>query len=203
MKHLVRLCAMLAVLALVPASDARAQLTQISPDCSVFDGFVSSAGPVSYVGCAGAFSGNTHLYLGAIADLLVDWGLDPTFVGKTNGNTVGAGGPFEDFVGATTGRLEFVEPIAGVFVIALKAGNAFSLYHFDTGGATWGWLDYGTAGVSVNGNDRPRDLSNASLWVSPTRVVVPEPGALVLLLGGLATLGGVAWRRREQGDPSA
>lgn len=171
------------------AVDAEAQLTYVGPSCDLFDGFVSSTGPVDYDPCWGAFSGNDQP--GDVIAYLSGMGVSATWAGKTDSGATG--GPFEPYTGASTGRLTFKVPISGVFILSLKSSTKFSLYQFDTMGESWAWLDYGTAGTSLNPQGRPQALSHASLFT----VVTPEPGTVFLLGMGLFGMGFVAWRRRE------
>lgn len=181
--------------AVLAPQEAAAQLIEGGPSCSVFNSFIASTGPVNYLACGGAFVGNDTKQdvEGWVSS---NWGLDVDLIGKTDdpGNL----GPFVGFGdddGSSWGELFFTYAVSGEFVLSLKAGDYFSLYHFDTGAESWMSLEYKTDGVALNKNGQPQDLSHASFYAGSSTVTVPEPASMILLLSGLAGLGIVARRR--------
>jgi hypothetical protein len=172
------------LLAMVSATGAEAQLTLTAPDC----GDWLSGG---YTQCAGAFEGNDSNQ-DVAGWLLANWGFDVTSTAKSDGGDA----PFLNNPGGTAGTLN-LSGVSGVFVLSLKAANQFSLYKFDTHGATWTSLDLNTIGTSVNKKGIPQGLSHASLYLGSTSTV-PEPISVVLLGTGLAGLGALSWRRRKK-----
>lgn len=174
------------------APAAEAQLTTLlSPACSAYDGFENQLGSVSYFQCGGAFAGN-DANQDVSGWILNNWGFGVTLTGKTDAGA-GGSGPFNAFADdQAAGRLTFDSAIYGDFVLALKAGNSFSLYHFvDADG--WASIDYSTLGSGTNKHGAPQGLSHASIYSSG--VSVPEPGAAMLLFAGIIGLGMVSRRR--------
>jgi hypothetical protein len=171
--------------ALFAALPAQAALTPTGTAC---DGHGTTMTSLSgYVDCSGAWSGNNNNQSADVADqIMADWGLGGlTQLDVTGGNN------------GSTGTLNFATQ-TGVFVLALKAGNAFSLYEFDgslvDGGISS--ISYDTLGVGFFG---PRGkehfgqgLSHADIYTTP----VPEPETYALMLGGLGVLGFLARRRK-------
>lgn len=85
--------------------------------------------------------------------------------------------------GPNEGTLNFA-PVSGPFVIALKAGNAFSLYYEDNAGGPVSSFVYDTLGVQVNKNGIGAGLSHATIYLP-----VPEPETYAMLLVGLGLIG--------------
>ena len=170
------------------APAAEAQLTTVSPVCTDFDGFQNQFGSVSYFQCGGAFEGNASNQ-DVVGWISTNWGFTTTFAGKTDAGA-GDSGPFAAYDDEEpTGTLVFDSPMYGDFVLALKAGNSFSLYNF-TGADGWESLTYSTAGAGVNKWGKAQGLSNVSIYS------VPEPGSMMLLLVGAFGLFIVARRRK-------
>lgn len=148
-------------------------------------------GDAGYVKCSGAFSGNDQgkpsVVAAVAAEIKSDFGL-----------TVG---PSMDVTGSdkgdTSGTLMLPGLEMGDFVIALKAGDAFSLYEFDGGTTGIKWISFDTLGVGFinnGGTDVGQGLSGADLF---TVTSVPEPATLALFAAGLAAIGFAVSRRRK------
>jgi len=137
-----------------------------------------------YAGCAGSFAGNTNNQ-DVAGFLSSEWGLS----GLTATSISGSAG--------ASGSLSFAQQ-TGQFAIALKAGNAFSLYRFDASGIAGGIssISFDTLGVGFvsGGNGKMhfgQNLSHAVLYTAQ----VPEPETYALMLLGLAGVAAVARRR--------
>lgn len=109
-----------------------------------------------------------------------DWQL----VGSSDG---AGGGPFTGHNSNPTGNLDFDGPIDGPFIIALKAGNDYTAYFFNSNFKDVLQLLYNTQALDK------KDLSHASLYRPRTTdgtdgaqdndadgTVIPEPISLVL-----------------------
>lgn len=115
------------------------------------------------------------------------------FAGATNDSS----GVFtNDPAGSQWGTLSFAQPQVGLFVLGLKGGPSYSLYLFDGGASGLSALAFDTFGITLgNGNGGP-GLAHAALF-RPAVGVVPEPGALAMMLAGLAGVGMIVRRRRR------
>lgn len=184
-----KLVSMFTVLAASAAlsAPAHAGLTSTGMSCDGHGtGMTSIAG---YLDCSGSWSGNnSNQTLDLAAQLQADWNLtDVTSVDVTGG------------IGASSGTLNFATQ-TGVFVLALKAGNAFSLYEFDGSQVAGGIssINFDTLGVgffSGRRNNVPhfgQGLSHADIYTTP----VPEPETYALMAAGLGVLAFVQRRRR-------
>lgn len=174
-------------------SAAESQLTRVSPDCDQWMGVnVLTQFNPDATACAGAFSGNDAQQVGSVLGEISaqGWGsmsyLGTTDAGYTNG-------PFSSVPGTSTGILVLNAPLTGNYVLSLKVANQFSLYYF-AGLTNVTQIDYYTLGSAVNEKGVAQGLSHASLFGTPTRSV-PEPGTVMLMLGGLLGLGAVRHRR--------
>ncbi len=166
-----------AVAALALAAPAQAALTATGVSCSGHSTSLTSL--AGYLHCSGAWSGNNLNQADDVAaQIAADWSLtNLVALDVTAGND------------ASTGTLNFGAQ-SGLFVLALKAGDAFSLYEFD-GSAVAGGISsiaYDTLGVGFfsQGNNKEhfgQDLSHATIYVP-----VPEPGTVALLLAGLGAM---------------
>lgn len=174
-----------AAVAFALTAPAHAALTATGVSCSGQSTTMTSLS--GYLDCSGAWSGN-NLNQGAdvAAQIAADWGLNGlTTFDVTGGNS------------SSTGTLNF-DTQNGLFVLALKAGDAFSLYEFDGSAVAGGIssISFDTLGVGFfsPGNDKAhygQDLSHATIYAP-----VPEPETYALMLAGLAGLAFV--RKRMQ-----
>jgi hypothetical protein len=144
-----------------------------------------------YIDCSGAWAGNNlNQYADLSSQILSDWGL----------NVLGA----QDITGGNTGSsgtLNFAAQI-GLFAIALKSGDAFSLYEFNgalvSGGISS--ISFDTLGVGFVSNGKKsqehfgQGLSHADLYA--VSAPVPEPETAALMIVGLGLVGFMARRRK-------
>jgi hypothetical protein len=142
-----------------------------------------------YMDCSGAWAGNNSNQADDVAaQILADWGLS----GLVSTDITGANA-------TPSGSLTFAAQ-TGVFVIALKAGGAFSLYEFDGSGVEGGIssISYDTLGVGLfAGPDNTmhfgQDLSHADIYTTP----VPEPETWALMFAGLGVLSFLGRRKQR------
>lgn len=136
-----------------------------------------------YVTCAGAFEGN-NMNQDVEGWLSTNWSLDNLIATSISGDA------------GSSGTLNF-DTQMGSFVLALKAGNAFSLYQFDASTVAGGIssISFDTLGVGFTSNGGQtqfgQDLSHATIYAP-----IPEPETYALLLAGLVAVG--AWSRRRK-----
>ena len=180
------------------ASPAHALLVSTGLSCNAGNVMVTGFDPDA-LACSGAWAGNdTPQEADLLAQLAVDFGSvlgsGATFavLGKSDDAN---NGPFTSNPETTSGTLTFDTAQTGFFAVTLKAGNAFSTYLFDGGVLGLTSIDFSTAGVQVNQNGIPAELSHATLIdVSP----IPEPETYALMLAGLGAMGFVARRRKQR-----
>jgi hypothetical protein len=173
------------LLAAALAAPAQAALTPTGIAC---DGQgTGMTGLDGYVACSGAWSGN-NMNQDVAAQIQADWGLSNLVATDVTGGNAGS-----------DGTLSFAAQ-SGVFVLALKAGDAFSLYQFDGSSVQGGIssISYDTLGVGFvsGGNNKEhfgQGLSHATVYAP-----VPEPETYALLLAGLGVMGFIARRRRQR-----
>ena len=166
------------------AVPAQAQLTPNGDvDCTasaVTDNIVNNP---TFTDCSGAFDGNNkNQQADVLATISADFGL----TGLTNIFDVSAGA-------GTSGSFD-LSAINGAFVLALKAGDAFSLYAFSDGDV----IDWDTLGVGFQNGGSPvqsgQGLSHATVYAA----AIPEPETYALLAAGLAFVGWASRRRKRQ-----
>lgn len=178
----------LLTLALSAPSRSSAQLVSTTPACTA-SGALATFGAQA---CSGAFVGNNKNQQADVLAQLAAFGGTWSLLGSSDDANFG---PFTSNPGGTTGTLTFDNVITGPFALAIKAGNAFSLYYFLNGGAGVSSVNFTTAGVAVNAIDNPNGLSHATIYRGALNVV-PEPSTYALLATGLFALGITARRRR-------
>ena len=179
------LCALAIAASAIVAAPAHALLTPNGAvDCSasaVTDNIVNNP---TFTDCSGAFDGNNkNQQADVLATISADFGLTViTGIFDVSGSA-GASGTFD------------LSAIEGPFVLALKAGSAFSLYAFSDGDL----IDWDTLGVGFltpSGNLQVgQDLSHATVY---TTAAIPEPETYALLAAGLAFVGWASRRRKRQ-----
>lgn len=176
MKIFIRSAAATLVLGLVGVTAGEAQLTLTPPPCSDWTN--------GYTDCAGAFEGNNKNQEADVFAEIIDqgWLAGPISVldgAETDGNN-------------TSGTINFGSMYTN-FVLALKAGDSFSLYYY---AGSYMSIDYNTVGSGTN-----EDVTNAlSHWTvyGGEGTSVPEPTTLFLLGTGLLGMSMLGWRRREE-----
>jgi len=173
----------LALTAALAAMPVQAQLTANGAvDCSASALTDNLANNPTFTDCAGAFDGNNK---NQEADVLVTISDEFGLTGLTSIFDVSAGA-------GTSGSFD-LSGIEGAFVLALKAGNAFSLYAFSAGEL----IEWDTLGVGfINGAGRlvtGNALSHATVYTT----AVPEPETYALLAAGLAFVGWASRRRQR------
>ena len=175
----------LALAAAVASAPAHAVLTATGIACDGHGtGMTTQPG---YLDCSGAWDGNNLTQDADVqAQILADFGLVGlgTEVDVTGGNA-------DDVSGTIT-----VADMASPFVLALKAGDAFSLYLFAAHTTS---IDFDTLGVGFinNGGEHfGQELSHATVYGTVT--AVPEPETYALLAAGLAFVGWASRRRQRK-----
>jgi hypothetical protein len=145
-----------------------------------------------YLNCSGAWSGNDlNQSADVSSQILADWGLNALAPVDISGGSSGS-----------SGTLSFAAQ-TGKFVIALKAGDAFSLFEFDGSTVPGGVssIAFDTLGVGFFSGPEilhfGQDLSHADLFASDTPVPgIPEPGVYTMLVAGIVAVAYVSRRRR-------
>ena len=140
----------------------------------------------TYDDCAGAFDGNNKgnaTTVGNVLDTIAsEFGLTIQSIFDVSGQA-GTSGAFD------------LSGIDGAFVLALKAGDAFSLYAF-TDGELIQWDTLGVGFLTPSGNLQVgQNLSHATVY---TTAVIPEPETYALMMAGLAVVGWVSRRRQRR-----
>jgi hypothetical protein len=143
-----------------------------------------------YVDCAGSFAGsNRDQAADVTAVIQQEFGLS---VVKSNETILfGTSFPHSD--------LFFLSGnIRGLLVVAMRSGDAFSLYGFDGGPVGISGFTYDTFGIGFRNASGQlisgQALTSADLYV-PALPPVPEPEAYALMLAGLGFMRFVARRR--------
>lgn len=142
--------------------------------------------------CLGSFSGNINGSQSELDFLQTSFGTEFTFLGKSDD---ALSGPFTSNPEVSqNGTLTFDAPMTGTFVIGLKAARNYSYYLFNAGAPVASLTFDDTAGVAVNNQGVPQDLSHANLYAAVT--AVPEPETYALFLAGLGFVTFIAKRRK-------
>ena len=155
-------------------------------DCSASLVTDNLANNPTFTDCAGAFDGNNKgnaTTVGNVLDTIAsEFGLNIQSIFDVSGDA-GTFGTFD------------LSGIDGPFVLALKAGNAFSLYAFSDGDL----IDWDTLGVGFQNGGGPvqsgQELSHATVY---TTTAIPEPETYALLMAGLAFVGWASRRRQRR-----
>jgi hypothetical protein len=186
MKIFVRGAAAALALTVAATANAQAQLTPINPDCGVW------ASVPMYTDCSGAWAGNNK---NQTSDVIAQIEMAPA-AGAWNGGfgltNVSETTSVDTDGWGSTGTINFGTTYSN-FVIALKAGDSFSLYYF---AGSLSSLDYNTSGSGTNG-DVVNGLSHWTIY-GGDETEVPEPGMMLLMATGL--LGMATLRRREEDE---
>ncbi len=162
---------------LVFGGSVQASLTLTGVNCNDAGG----PGGMSFVACSGSWDGNNHNQEADVKSrIFSDWGL-----------TVGTPIDVTGGITGNSGTLNLTTNLSGLFVLALKAGDAFSLYELDGGVAGISSINYNTLGVgfysSILNHDvlhKGQGLSHADIYAP-----VPEPETYAMLLLGLGLIG--------------
>jgi hypothetical protein len=176
---------------LLSAFLATTSLPALAEDCND-----TSWSALAATDCRGSFSGNINGNPSEVAFLDATWsalaGGSFSYLGKSDD---ASNGPFtSDPDVALNGTLTFDTPITGWFVIGLKAADSYSYYLFDATSPLASLTFDSTAGVAVNRNGIPQDLSHAALYA--VAAPVPEPETYALMMAGLAAVGFLSRRRK-------
>lgn len=135
-----------------------------------------------YLDCAGAYDGNNkNQETDVLAAISSEFGLSGlTSIYDVSGSA-GESGTFD------------LSSITSPFVLALKAGNAFSLYAFSSGSE----IDWDTLGVGFTNPSGQthfgQELSHATVYTT----AIPEPETYALMVAGLAFVGWASRRRKR------
>lgn len=176
MKIFIRSAVAAIALGLVGVTVAEAQLVSTPPPCTDWTN--------GYTDCAGAFAGNNkNQEADVFAEIIGQgWLTGPISVlggvdvdGNSTSGTINFGSTYTDFV------------------LALKAGDSFSLYYY---AGSYMSIDYNTVGSGTN-EDVTNALSHWTLY-GGEGTSVPEPTTLFLLGTGLLGMSMLGWRRREE-----
>ncbi|MDP3085089.1 MAG: PEP-CTERM sorting domain-containing protein [Rubrivivax sp.] len=178
-----------ALLAAAAALAAPAQAATGGPSLvSCASSFDTISNP-GYISCQGIETGN--IAAGQVNSASFAGFGSFSLVGTSNdGSGVFSANP----ASTTWGTLHLTSAQTGHFVIGIKGGPTYSLYLFDGGVSGIGALDFDTFGITDGGGLAGPNFSHAALF-TPT-LAVPEPGALALMLAGVAAVGSVVRRRR-------
>lgn len=180
-----------AILALLwAAGSVRAEPIPVAPVCS------ATLNSPSWSDCAGAFLGNDKdQRFGVPVTIGAEFARSGiSYLGSSND---AANGPLGNDPGGAGGTLRF--DFNSPFVVSLRAGNAFSLFHFAAPAVPVSSLGFTTLGVSFdNGGGGGSGLSHAAVFAPQQVTAIPESPTYALLIAGLAALAFMARRRRQR-----
>jgi hypothetical protein len=161
---------------------------------------------------AGAFPGNdkpTDLLNRLNNQNLFSTGLTTwTLIGSSDDPN---NGPFTSNPSATSGQILLDNPINGPFVIAVKGGDSYAAYYFDSSFSNVLGFLFTTAGLDPVGSGNQPNLSHMSLYMPQggtgggggTGDPIPAPGTLVVFGLMLGAVGWRQWRARRQAQDGA
>jgi hypothetical protein len=173
-----------AAIAAVLSPPAQAALSSTGVSCSGQSTTMTSL--AGYMDCSGAWAGNNlNQSADVAAQIAADWGLSGLVGTDVTGGNSGS-----------TGTLNFGTQ-SGIFVLALKAGDAFSLYEFNAAGIPGGLssINFDTLGVGFfSGPDNKNEHFGQGLSHAEIYAPVPEPATVALMLAGV----GLLWTTRRR-----
>ena len=165
------------------AMPAQAQLTPNGAvDCSASVLTDNLANNPTFTDCSGAFDGNNkNQEADVLATIDADFGLTIVNSFDVSGEA-GTSGAFD------------LSGINGAFVLAIKAGNAFSLYAFSDGEL----IEWDTLGVGFTNPGGQTQIGQGLSHATVYTTAIPEPETYALLMAGLAFVGWASRRRQRR-----
>jgi PEP-CTERM motif len=188
MRHLV-LAVSVAAAGLFASSGAHALACSATGDVSP-----DAADCYGYVGGNDSFADMAN-----VADNIENWdetyGWNSAQASGFKDDNSGSGSTTVLFDGAkngdeSTGTLTFLQALTGDFILALKGGNEVAYYYFDNANfAANSTIIFDIPGVQGAG------YSHGTIYTSTP--AIPEPSTYALMFAGLAAVGFMARRRRQ------